>query len=252
MHHLLQGEWCPVFTRGPYFDQAAGQVFQRQELVFMHYLLQGEWYPVFTWRPYFDQAGIGLQVKYSSNMTWQSCATFCKVSGALFSPGALFWPGWLWGLGHVLQRQELAIMCHILHGEWCPVFIGRPYIYWQGTRGSKGQVFKRQDLTVKRHLLQDEWFPVFTRGPYFDKADVWLQIRYSSDRTWQSCAIFGKMNIALFHTKTLCWHGTGGGSAFSSVYIQTLSVRRKLSHFQWPSPKIHIMKTENSTYSKFF
>jgi hypothetical protein len=41
-------------------------------------------------------------------------------------------------------------------------------------------------------------------GSYFDKADVWLQIRYSSDRTWQSCAIFGKMNIALFHTKTLC------------------------------------------------
>ena len=30
--------------------------------------------------PNIDKAGIGVQVKYSSDRTWQSCAIFCKVN----------------------------------------------------------------------------------------------------------------------------------------------------------------------------
>jgi hypothetical protein len=30
--------------------------------------------------PNIDKAGIGVQVKYSSDRAWQSCAIFCKVT----------------------------------------------------------------------------------------------------------------------------------------------------------------------------
>jgi hypothetical protein len=93
----------------------------------MHNLWQVERCTVFTWGPYFDQADVGVQVKYSSDRNWQSCAIFCKVSGSLFSPGGPILTLLAGGCRSRLKGQELPIMHNLWQVEWIPVFTRGPY-----------------------------------------------------------------------------------------------------------------------------